>query len=166
MKKIPLTQGKFALVDDADFDWLNQWKWCAHKTKNTWYACRNAPRGPGLPGRRGQLILMHRLLLPGAQLKDHRDGDGLNNQRHNLRQATYRQNGGNANLSKRNKSGFRGVYFSRDHNAWTSQVNRQHLGYFSTVEEAARAYDKAAVELFGEFARLNFPEKQQTQTTN
>src|SRR5581483_10784361 len=94
MKKIPLTQGKIALVDDADFEWLSQWKWCAQKsfTREVWYAVSHISN-PAPPPRQRRLI-MHRLIV-GAALGgevDHRDGDGLNNQRFNLRQADHAGN--------------------------------------------------------------------------
>lgn len=151
MKQIPLTQGKFALVDDADFDWLNQWKWFAHKRKRIWYAARNARH----PNGDRYTLSMHSLLLPEAALVDHWDGNGLNNQRHNVRAATQVQNSANAQ-KRANESGFKGVDFHKD-KRWRARLNGKFLGYFSSSEAAARAYDVAAKELFGEFARLNFP---------
>src|SRR5579859_2501899 len=107
MREIPLTQGKVALVDDADFDWLNQWKWCAMKVGKTHYAVRNEPRQPG---KKRKLILMHREIAAQAGLSDvdHENHAGLDNQRHNLRPCTRAQN--MANMSgARGRSGFRGI---------------------------------------------------------
>ena len=78
MKKISLTQGKFALVDDLDYLWLSEWNWCIRKTPRTCYASRGVRAG----GRNDQ-ISMHREIIPGYEELDHIDGDGLNNQRHN-----------------------------------------------------------------------------------
>ena len=156
MKEIPLTQGKVAIVDDEDFDFLNQWKWYAHKSRATFYATRNRrmddPPGPCS-------ITMHAVLLPTEDgLVDHFDGDGLNNQRVNLRAASFHQNAVNRRYSI-GQSGYRGVRKNGNH--WTARirVNRKcfGLGTFVDPAEAARIYDVAASRYFGEFAILNFP---------
>jgi hypothetical protein len=160
-KEIPLTQGKVAIVDDCDFEWLNQWKWLAHNNHNlNWYAKRTDYHG----GLRKEVIIMHRLIIGAekGQYVDHKDRDGLNNQRGNLRFCTKAQNAQNMELGSRNTSGFKGV--SRDHGKqWRATIrenNRQYrIGHFPTALEAALAYDVAAKRLHGEFARLNFPEK-------
>lgn len=97
MKTIPLTRGKYALVDDGDFEYLNQWKWHAQFIKGIWYACRGV-RQPkiaiGIPGKVVR-ILMHRVITGATgrwEIVDHIDHDGLNNQRHNLRIVTNSQN--------------------------------------------------------------------------
>jgi hypothetical protein len=165
MKIIPLTQGQVALVDDADFDFLNQWKWFAHKARTgPYYACRNRKKSEA-PGP--FVVRMHRILL-GVKKEsevDHEDGNGLNNQRNNLRPATGAQNKQAFQRTRKNKaSKFRGVVWHRRDRKFQAQVKNLgrtfYLGYFVSEEAAARAYDTAARRLFGEFAQLNFPEKQ------
>jgi hypothetical protein len=108
---------------------------------------------------------MHRIILglkdEDPRLGDHIDGDGLNNIRSNLRVASSSGNAQNRRLSCCSSSGFKGVTWRKRERVWYAQIGykdtRKHLGVFSTAEEAARAYDKAALQLFGEFANLNFP---------
>ena len=151
MKQIPLTQGMFALVDDEDFEYLNQWKWCVEKQRNKYYAARR--------GESGQHLYMHRVILSDKTQIDHEDGNGLNNQKYNLREATYKENGSNRAKQKNNTSGFKGVFSHRNTKKWRAQivVNKKaiHLGYFTTAEEAAIAYNEAAIKYHGSFAKLN-----------
>jgi hypothetical protein len=159
-KQIPLTQGKVTLVDDDLFYYLNQWKWHARKsTGNTWYAVRYPSRSLG-PRK---AIMMHNEIMqpsPGIEV-DHKDMDGLHNERHNLRYSTHVQNMHNKPKLPNNTSGYKGVFRKRD--KWAAQIMVQgktfRLGQrFETPEEAARAYDCAARELLGDFAQLNFPD--------
>ena len=160
MKQIPLTQDKYALVDDEDFEYLNQWKWFAHKDKNTWYAQRNQT----IDINKRIVIHMHRVILQEEKI-DHKDGNGLNNQRYNLRKASDLQNSRNKGIYKNNISGYKGVSFRKQStkNPYQARirVNKQeiNLGSFSTAIEAALVYDQAAKQYFGEFARLNFSEE-------
>lgn len=156
MKTIALTQGRVALVDDADFERLNQWTWCAWKHRNTFYAQRARRVSEGKSG----VVFMHQeVCCKGA---DHKNGNGLDNRRSNLRPCTASQNSANQPLQKGNRSGFKGVSWQGGRlNKWTAQVQvlgkKIHLGCYSDKEDAARAYDAAAREHFGEFAQLNFP---------
>lgn len=159
MMQIPLTRGMFALVDDEDYDELIQHPWFVFPAKWTFYAVREKTEG----GRRKK-IFMHRAILkaPLGQDVDHRDGDGLNNQRMNLRFATNSQNQANRIRLKQNISGRRGVSWNRQRKRWQALICKDRkcmfLGDFAEIDEAARAYDAAARKLFGEFARPNFAE--------
>lgn len=155
MKRIPLTQGKFALVDDEDYEWLSQWKWCADKGRNTYYASRNDNEN-----KRQTTIRMHRELCQSEEDVDHIDGDGLNNQKRNLRSCSSGQNSYNQRKSKNNTSGFKGVSWDKEKKKWAAYINFQrkkiHLGYFEDKIDASKSYDNAAIKYFGEFASLNF----------
>jgi hypothetical protein len=161
MKKIPLTQGFAALVDDADFLHLATFNWCVTKgAKKQPYARRQAPRKNG----RQQIELMHRRILaaPEGFEVDHRDGNGLNNQRYNLRLVPkFRNRQAFRRKSLGKSSRFRGVFWNTQVQKWHARIEafakRYHLGTFETEEDAARAYDAAAKIHFGEFAQLNFP---------
>lgn len=115
-------------------------------------------------GRRGQTILMHRLITgaaPGQEV-DHVNRDGLDNRRANLRVATRSQQIANQDIRLDNTSGYRGVSWRRDSRRWQAQLTVngkwRGLGCYDDPEDAARAYDAAAREHFGEFAVLNFPD--------
>jgi len=154
MREICLTRGISTLVDDQDFDWLNQWKWHTKVGKNSFYATRTIADG----GRR-ITIWMHRLITGVTDKNtfcDHIDGNGLNNQRSNLRICNRQENNRNAK-ARIGKSAFKGVDI---HNGKyrvriKDGCRSIHIGYYSDERLAAIAYNEAATKLHGEFARLN-----------
>lgn len=154
---IPLTQGQFAKVDPEDYDWLMQWKWFArwNKRTNSFYADRQQSRTLGKPRKS---IHMHSFIAGSQELPqvDHINHDTLDNRRFNLRPATRSQNGYNRRIFRNNTSGFKGVIWNSHSAKYQARIminsQRIHLGFYSTLNEAAAAYRKAALELHGEFA--------------
>jgi len=166
-KLIRLTQGKFAIVDDHNYEWLSKYKW--------YYGCGGYAARDILDGttKKKKTILMHRLILnapPGKEC-DHIDGDRLNNLESNLRLCTHAENQHNQRPHQDGTSRWKGVCWHKRDGKWRARIhfenNRKHLGCFKSEDEAALAYDTAAIELFGEFARLNFsqpaPDKQKQE---
>lgn len=157
MKEIQLTQGKVALVDDEDFEYLNQFKWCAQQEGHTFYAARQSPR----INKKSKTIRMHRAIMnpPNNMHIDHKDHNGLNNCRSNLRICYQRENQINVNRRSDNTSGYKGVCWHNGAQKWASRIKVNgkdiHLGVFTDIKDAALAYNKAAVKFFGEFALLN-----------
>jgi hypothetical protein len=160
MKQIITHGGKVITVDDEDYALVSQFRWYTKKRmrKNgrvVYYAMTR------VHGR--QQETMHRMLLgltDKSHLGDHRDGNGLNNCRSNIRVADRTTNQWNL-IIESNKFGFKGLSDSgkkeKPYRAViTFRSKRIHLGHFHTVQEAARAYDAAAMQYFGEFANLNF----------
>lgn len=155
---IPLTQGQFAIVDTADYEWLMQWKWCVQWAKNTksFYAIRVSI----VNGERAT-IRMHRLILNlhrgDNRMGDHINHETLDNRRGNLRVATVLEN--NRNVRKRcvNTSGHVGVSWHKNSKKWRAYImlpsGQKSLGYYEEIEDAATAYSDAAKEHFGEFSQ-------------
>lgn len=165
MKEIPLTRGRVALVDDLDFGELNEHKWYAMRhLSGTFYAKRSVPQ---VDGKRGS-VLMHRQILgaqPGEDV-DHRNSDGLDNQRANIRRCTRTQNNANARKRPGTSSRFKGV--CKRGCKWEARINiagkRWGLGRFDDEFDAALAYNVAALDEWHEFALLNvIPDMPETQ---
>ena len=150
---IPLTQGKFSKIDDEDFEKINFCKW----NFNYGYADGNK-RVDGT----FKHIKMHRVILGAmeGEYVDHINHDTLDNRKENLRICSASQNQANSLLGKNNTTGYKGVYYTPGtSNPYMAKIckNRKHihLGCFKTIEEAALAYNKNAIDLYGEFAKLN-----------
>ena len=156
MKKIQLTQGQVAIVDDEDYKTLNKYKWRASRDGNTFYAHRFTL---GKHSNR-KLLIMHRIIMnvPCGMVVDHIDMNGLNNQRKNLRICTNQQNRMHQGKQKNNTSGFKGVSWNKKNKKWKADIHvngeRVYLGYFDSIEDAYRVYCEACKELHGEFAHL------------
>jgi len=159
-KLIPLTQGKFAIVDDEDYEELSKYKWFAHKEPSAWYAYRNVR----LPNNKRTLISMHRQILnpPKGVGVDHINHNGLNNKKENIRECTNAQNQHNRRRVKdKTTSKYKGVYYDeRGKRKWVvrfKQDGKEHyVGCYYAETEAAEAYDRAVSKLRGNFACLNF----------
>jgi hypothetical protein len=154
---VPLSNGLYALVDPDDFERVMQHVWNARQAPDSdrWYV--TAP----IDGKR---VKLHQFVMQAGngELYDHISRDGLDNRKHNLRLATHSQNAMNRKLDRRNTSGYKGVSRNNQLNRWQAAIGLsgrkvKRIGFYDTAEEAARAYDEKARELFGEFARLNFP---------
>ena len=152
--KIPLTQDKQAIIDDADYELISQYKWYAYKDYNTWYARTNI-YGNG----EQKTVLMHRLLCgsmcDGKQI-DHKNHNGLDNRRSNIRVCSQNDNQHNQR-PRLGVSKYKGVGIN--YGKWHARIRNNgkyiNLGRFDTEEDAAKAYNEAALKYFGEFACLN-----------
>jgi hypothetical protein len=162
MKEIKLTRGQVAKVCDCHAHLLEGYKWTAqwHKERQTYHAVRYVSVLERVFGG-AKSISMHRVIdgTPKGFVTDHIDHDTLNNQCSNLRTATNAQNQYNISKRKNNKSGYKGVQQIGE-KKWIATIAlgawAKHLGTFKSPEDAARAYDQAAREHHGEFAKTNF----------
>lgn len=146
-KKIELTQGVYALVDDEDYEYLNNWKWYC----SGGYATRHSY----IPYK---TLLMHRVVMgnPDGKEVDHINHDKTDNRKSNLRICTREENARNHPIHKNNTSGFKGVTWNKKANKWQAQIRHcgknVHIGVFEDKESASDAYKEMAKKLFGDFA--------------
>jgi len=160
MKQIKLTQGKFATVDNRDFEWLNQWKWRVSGEKVLRCELKNEygnnKRGNRLMSRE---IMKHNGVNIKNLVVDHIDHNTFNNQMSNLRPATVSQNAANTILAKNNTSGYKGVYWSKQIKRWVARicVNKKniHLGCSCNLQKMVELYDKKAKLYFGSYSLTN-----------
>lgn len=153
MKEIPLTKGRMALVDDEDFEVLSRHKW--HYAA-AGYACWRE-----YSGQKSKVHFMHRYILnakPGMTI-DHINGNSLDNRKSNLRICSQQQNVWNMKKPRHNTSGYKGVSWDKERKRWAAyiKINKKkiYLGRFMSIKAAKEAYNKAAIKLYGEFARIN-----------
>lgn len=153
MKYIELTQGKFALVDDEDYKFLNKWSW-SYSTYG--YAIRSSP------APKKQIIWLHRQIMncPKGLFVDHINGNPLDNRKSNLRICSHKQNMQNIIKKKSHSSLYKGVVWVKERKKWVAAIHlnykRFYIGGFENELHAAMAYDLWAIEFFGQFARTNF----------
>ena len=152
MRTIPLTQGYVAKVDDADYERATAYKWHAEEMRNGVYAATSV---------KGKRVSLHHFVVGAVRqsdLVDHKNGDGLDCQRGNLRVATPSQNQWNRKRGANNKSGVKGVSWNSARRQWVAQIcvnyKRIFIGRFDTLDVAVQAYREAAVKHHGEFARF------------
>ena len=148
---------RYALVDPDDYQKLSKYPWqLVESVSKTYYAARLD---------KGRIVHMHRLIMnaPKGILVDHRNRNGLDNTKRNLRFATHAQNSCNRVRAKKGSSIYRGVYYGKRERKWHAAIcfngKRMHIGYFTDELDAAKAYDAAAQIYHKEFAVLNFPKQ-------
>jgi hypothetical protein len=151
VQRIPVTGGFIAYVDAADYEWLSQWTWGMHGG----YVARI---------ENGKRIYMHRQIMnpPKGKVVDHISGNRMDNIRANLHVCSPAENNRNQTKRRGSSSQYLGLYFNRERRKWHARIGvngkQESIGYFDNELDAARAYDAKAVEVYGEFARLNFPD--------
>jgi len=153
-KQIQLNNGVITIVDDEDYEYLNQWKWYLLKSHTNYYAIRT--QRP-----ENKLLQLHRIVMKAkkGEIIDHINGNKLDNRKSNLRICTQAQNNQNRKISKLNKSGYNGVSWSIRNKKWVAQIacenKKIHIGYYIDPIDAAKAFNNAAQKYHGEFAKLN-----------
>jgi hypothetical protein len=153
---IPLTQGRYAIADAEDYERISRHRWCLSRSGKRLYAQRRS---------RGRTIRMHQFIMkpPGGMLVDHINGNGLDNRRCNLRICSRLENSRNRRVNPNTVTGYKGLYRSRRTGRYYAQIffegHCHRIGSFDTAVEAARAYDRRAIECFGPFACLNLPQE-------
>lgn len=151
VKRIPLTRGLHAIVNDDDFLFLSSFKWHANYSRGSFYAMARIG---------GKDVMMHRLIMEAQshQMVDHRNGDPLDNRRENLRFCSMSQNQANSKVRLDSSTGFKGVNFRKDSGKFRVRLqfknNRLNIGAFDSLGAAKLAYAEAAKKYFGEFARI------------
>jgi hypothetical protein len=163
MKRIPLTQGKVALVSDCDYKYLMKWKWYYQTRKPNLLGYAARQRRLKATGKQRAVYMHVEIMRRAGRLRpgqvDHCDQNGLHNYRSNLRMATRTQQKANTKRYKNNTSGYKGVHWRKDICKWCARIGvngkKKHLGYYESKEKAAEAYDRAAEKYFGKFSCLN-----------
>ena len=154
MKRIKLTQGRYAIVDDGDYEWLSQFQWYFHQG----YARRDVKNSKT---GKTKTVFLHRVVnnTPDGMDTDHINQNKLDNRKENLRSCTMSQNLSNRTKQKNNTSGYKGVTWHKLGGKWQAQIRIKskfkYLGYFSNIHDAVQAYNIAAQDKFGEFAFIN-----------
>lgn len=166
MQYITLTRGYVAIVDDDDYPRLSQYKWHvapSGKCKNKLYAVRVQRKDEYASYSERTSVAMHSMVIdcPSGQSIDHINGLGIDNRKENLRVSSHHQNMANQLQHKDSKSPYKGIWRAQHCDRWAAQIvhrgKKIYLGLYYRAEDAARAYDSKAVELFGPFAKCNFP---------
>lgn len=158
MKEIKLGSKKYpglvALVDDEDYEKVNQYIWHVHKKKNTYYGRTNTKKE-----NKHQTLLMHKLICPQWKIVDHKNGNGWDNRKNNLRNGVGSLNNRNARKRENTSSKYKGVWWYKADSNWEAGIvinkKRLFLGRFSNEIEAAKVYNEAAIKYFGDYAKLN-----------
>jgi hypothetical protein len=149
---LELAGGYISLVDLDDFEKVSKYNWCTIKQGNS--------QVRAMTKIDDKSVYLHQFIMGGSeQIIDHINGHALDNRKSNLRIGTIQQNCFNSRMPRTNTSGFKGVSFDKGHKKFRAYIvkdrRQYHLGFFSLKEDAAKAYNEKALELFGEFARLN-----------
>jgi hypothetical protein len=157
--EILLSRNKKTIIDIDDYDFVREFRWYAKEDNRTWYAIARFGQ------RYEKQVFMHKMLT-GYKITDHKNNDGLDNRRDNLREASNTESARNRRTPTNSKSKYKGVYPIVDANTtyWCAHIKigknkRLFLGVYKDEETAAMAYDGAAIEFHGEFAKFNFPDE-------